>query len=125
MFKKLLFMIALLLALPIPVLAVSVPGTGGNIFFIPNLSGFTNVSQIIDRVVQLVFFASGVALFFNFLIGGFQWINAGGDAKAMAAARTRMTNSAIGLVIVVAAFSITAIISQVFGISILGGFRFF
>jgi hypothetical protein len=102
-----------------------VPGSGGDIFDIPNILGFTNIAQLIGVIVQLIYFVAGVALFINFLIGGLQWINAGGDAKAMASARGRITNSLIGLVIVVAAFAITRIAEHVFGISITGGFNFF
>lgn len=105
--------------------APMVPGSGGKFFEIPNILGFTNISQLIDNLVQVIFFVAGIGFFVNFLVGGIQWINAGGDAKAMQSARARITNSLIGLVIVVAAFSITRIIENVLGISITGGFKFF
>jgi hypothetical protein len=94
------------------------------IFTIPNFSGFTNLGQILQNLLSLAFFVAGVALFFNILIGGIQWINAGGDPKAMTSARTRITNAIIGLIIVAAAYAIAAIVGQVFGISIVHGFNF-
>ena len=113
------------LAFPTAVFAIP-PGPGaGPLFTIPNILGFTNLTQLIDNLVQLIFFIAGVAFFVNFLIGGVQWTSAGGDAKAMDSARKRITNSLIGLIIVVAGFAITRIVEQVFGISITGGFRFF
>lgn len=109
---------------PKSVSAASPPGGSGPIFTIPNILGFSNLADLIDNIVQLIFFVAGVAFFVNFLIGGIQWINAGGDAKAMDSARNRITNSLIGLIIVVAAFALTRIIENVLGISITGGFRF-
>jgi hypothetical protein len=95
------------------------------IFFkIPNFSPFNNLSGFINVLISLAFFAAGLFFFFNLIIGGIQWINAGGDAKALDSARTRLTNAVIGLIIVVAAFAITGIVGSVFGISIIRGFRF-
>ena len=91
---------------------------------IPNILPFTNLGQLLQTLLTLAFFVTGVALFFNIIIGGIQWINAGGDPKALTAARTRITNAFIGLIIVVAAYSIGLILEQVFGISIVNGFRF-
>lgn len=99
-------------------------GSSTQPFTIPNLLGFKNLGELIKVLLQLAYFVAGLALFFNLVIGGIQWINAGGDEKAMSSARRRITNAVIGLIIVVAAAAITAIISQVFGISILEGFKF-
>ncbi|HSX58450.1 MAG TPA: hypothetical protein VLE47_04245 [Candidatus Saccharimonadales bacterium] len=94
------------------------------IFTIPNFSGFTNLGQILQTLLTLAFFVAGVAMFFSLIIGGIQWIVAGGDPKAIDSARRRITNSLIGLIIVVAAYAIALILQQVFGISIVSGFKF-
>ncbi len=94
------------------------------LFEIPNVTGFSNLSELIDNLIQLLFFAAGLAFLFYLLIGGIQWITAAGDPKALDAARGRITNAIIGLVIVVAAFSIAIIIQSVLGISIVSGFCF-
>ncbi len=44
------------------------------------------------------------------IISGFQWMTAGGNTDTITKARQRMTNAVIGLVIVLAAFSITEFI---------------
>lgn len=85
---------------------------------IPNIGGFDNIGGLLNVLVQLAFFVTGLAFFFNLIIGGIQWINAGGDPKAMNAAQTRITNSIIGLLIVVAAYAIALVMGQVFGINI-------
>ena len=94
------------------------------IFQIPNFSGFTNLGGLVDNLIQLAFFAAGLAFFIMLLIGGIQWITVGGDPKALQAVRARITNALIGLLIVVAAFSIAIIIQTVLGISIVSGFCF-
>ena len=55
----------------------------------------------------------------QFIIAGFNWINAGGDKNAIQAAQQKITNSLIGLIIVVSAWVIIAVIGQLLGLSIL------
>src|SRR3989344_5131310 len=89
-------------------------------FEVPNLTGFTNLGQLLKVLLLLAFFVAGVAFFFNLIVGGIQWISSGGDPKAITAARSRITQGAVGLIIVVAAFAITLIVGQVFGLNIFG-----
>ncbi|HEY4694478.1 MAG TPA: hypothetical protein VIH52_00775 [Candidatus Nanoarchaeia archaeon] len=100
------------------------PTQGGPIFTVKNPLGFTNLGEIFQSLLTLAFFVAGLAFLAMLVLGGIQWISAGGDAKALDAARTRITNAVVGLVIVVAAYALTAIVEQVFGISIVGGFNF-
>ncbi len=90
---------------------------------IPNILPFNNIGELLTVLVSLAFFVTGLAFFMNLILGGIQWINAGGDQKAMASARGRITSAVIGLIIVVAAYAITRIMGQVFGINIFG-FKF-
>lgn len=123
--KKLIFFSSLIyLALPSSALAAAIVPSPDQIFQIPNFFSFNNLGEILQVLLTLAFFVAGVALLFNIVIGGLQWINAGGDPKAMTAARTRITNAVIGLLIVVAAYAVALIIGQVFGLSIVTGFRF-
>lgn len=122
--KKTLFVsLTLFLASPKSALAAIVAPGPTQIFQIPNFFGFTNIGQILKSLVNLAFFVAGLAFFANLLIGGIQWINAGGDQKAMQSARGRITNSVIGLIIVVAAYAITLIFAKIFGLNIFG-FKF-
>lgn len=91
---------------------------------IPNFSPWSNLGGLIDNLIQLAFFAAGLFFFFQMVVGGLQWINAGGDPKAMQSARGRITSAVIGLVIVVGAFAVTRIVERVFGIRITTGFQF-
>jgi len=84
---------------------------------------FTEMGRLLSNALGLLFFFAGLLAFVFIVIGGIQWITAGGDAKAASAARDRITAAVVGLLVVVAAFAITLILGQVFGIDIFN-FRF-
>lgn len=98
--------------------------TSSALFKIPRLIPFDNIGDILNILLTLAFFLTGVFFFFNLVAGGITWISAGGDPKALGAARARITNALIGLIIVVASYAIAAIVGQVFGLSIVRGFNF-
>lgn len=78
---------------------------------------FVNTLSMIIGVLT----ASAIIWFvFQFLIGGIQWISAGGDAKAIEAARGRITNAIVGIVIVFTALLFISVIGALLGIDILG-----
>lgn len=79
---------------------------------------FDNLGPLMSNALSLLFFFAGLLTFVFIVIGGIQWITAGGDAKAAQAARDRITAAVVGLIVVVAAFAITLILGQVFGINI-------
>ncbi len=94
----------------------------GFIFQIPNPTGIKNLADLVDNLISLAFFAIGLGFLINLIIGGFQWMASSGDPKSLQTARGRITNSLIGLIIVVAAFSIALIVETVLGIRIVSGF---
>ncbi len=49
-----------------------------------------------------------------FIWGAFEWLTAGGDSKKTETARSRITNAIVGLVIMVASFTILSFVSKVF-----------
>jgi hypothetical protein len=78
-------------------------GNGGFILFFSN-------------ILRLVFVVAGVFAFINFIVAGFQYMSAGGDAKALTSAWDRILQSLIGLIFIVGSFAIAALIGQlVFG----------
>ncbi len=64
----------------------------------------TLIGQLIGAVMGLV----GVLLFGYMVYGGFKWMTAAGDAKAVTDAQAIIRNAIIGLVIIVAAYSISS-----------------
>ncbi len=79
------------------------------------------VTKVISNVVGIMTVAASIWFLFNFLVGGFSWITAGGDKGNLEKARHRMTDAFIGFVIVVAAWIILALMGQFFGYDILIG----
>lgn len=65
--------------------------------------------MLLTNVLRLVFVAGGVLAFFNLIVAGFQYMNAGGDAKQLEAAWNRIWQSLLGLVIIVGSFAIAAL----------------
>jgi hypothetical protein len=76
----------------------------------------TGLNNVVNSLISIVFAAAGLLFLAMLFAGGIAWITAGGDPKAVAAARSRLTNALIGLVIVVAAFAIAQIILKVLGL---------
>jgi len=85
---------------------------------------FQNLGALVTNILAVLFFVAGLAAFIFLIIGGIQYITAGGDPKAAASARDRITGAIVGLIIVVAAFAIVLILERVFGIRIVSGVVF-
>lgn len=67
-----------------------------------------------SNILRLVFVVAGIFAFFNFIIAGFQYMNAGGDAKSVSAAWDRIWLSLVGLVVIIGSFAVAALMGQVF-----------
>jgi len=85
---------------------------------------FTDLGELLANILTLLFFFAAILAFLFIVIGGIQWITAGGDKIAAQNARDRITAAVVGLVIVVAAFAITWIVLALLGINIFGGVDF-
>lgn len=84
------------------------PSAGAGIFVnaISNIIGFLTAVAIIWFV-------------FQFLLGAIGWISAGGDAKAVEAAKGKLTNAVVGIVIVFTALVLVSAVGALLGINIL------
>ncbi|MEK7521337.1 MAG: hypothetical protein AAB599_00845 [Patescibacteria group bacterium] len=77
-------------------------------------SGVAGLGNLIGAVLQLLVVIAGIWALFNFILAGYQFIQAGGDSKAVSAAWARIWQSLVGIVIVAASFLFAAIIGQIF-----------
>lgn len=75
------------------------------------------VGNLIAFFVQIVLFIGGLAALLYLLWGAFDWINSSGEKEKLTKAQNKMTNAVIGLILMVAAFTI---FSFVMG-TVLGG----
>jgi TRAP-type C4-dicarboxylate transport system permease small subunit len=77
-------------------------GTGGGLIL------------FMSNILRLVFVVAGIFAFINFIIAGFQYMNAAGDTKSLATAWNRILYSLVGLIVIVGSFAIAALMGQVF-----------
>ncbi|MBW7955134.1 hypothetical protein H3C66_00205 [Patescibacteria group bacterium] len=100
------------------------PPGGENTTFVPsNLDSaegvFTTGSNLISYVFTFLTVFAGIMFLYQFIRGALAWISAGGDQKKISEARDMITQGVIGLVIVIAAYSIIGLISTVLGLDLL------
>jgi len=79
---------------------------------------FLDLGKLLSNILALIFFFAALLAFIFILIGGLQWITAGGDKASAQSARDRITAAVVGLLIVVSAFAITVILNAVLGINL-------
>lgn len=76
-------------------------------------------NQVISNIVGILTVIAGIWFIFQFIIGGFGWLTAGGDKAKTEAARAKITSGIIGLAIVIAAIFIIDLIGTLLGLEIL------
>ena len=79
----------------------------------------TGLSRVLSLVIGLITLAAAIYFMVQLFISGLGWISAGGDKARLEKAQNRMQHALIGLIIVVAAYALTSIISNILGIDIL------
>ncbi len=77
------------------------------------------LETVISNVLAIFTIVGGLLFTYSFIMGALSWITAGGDSGKIQKARDQMTQGAIGLIIIVAAYGIIGLIGAVVGIDIL------
>ncbi len=77
--------------------------------------GLINVTNLVSSVIGLMTISATIWFMFQFIVGGINWLASGGDKTKLQEARDRITNAFVGLVIVMAAWGIIAILGAFFG----------
>ena len=80
--------------------------------------GLIAVTSAISSVIGVMTVAAAIWFILIFLTGGFYWMTSSGDKAKLHEARERISNALIGLIIVVAGWSILALAGQFFGYDI-------
>lgn len=75
--------------------------------------------KIISNSLVVLTIIAGIFFALYFLLGGLNWITAGGQKDKVETAKSMMTNGAIGLIIVAVSYSIAWIVGQALGLNIL------
>jgi len=82
---------------------------------LPNVT-FANLIVTLWRTAVTL---GGLALLVMLIFGGFEWITAGGDKGKIESARDRITQSIIGLLVLLGTVAISVFIGNAFGIKLL------
>jgi hypothetical protein len=75
----------------------------------------SDLEGVFGNVVQAVLGFAGIALLFMLVAGGFKFITAGGDPKAVESAKQTLTYAILGIVFVASALLILRLIEQFTG----------
>ena len=78
--------------------------------------GLTNITRLVSAIIGFMTICGFIWFIFQFLIGGFNWITSGGDKAKLTSSRDRITNSLIGLIILVISWAILSLAGQFFGV---------
>lgn len=85
-----------------------------------DLTGSTTpVEKLISNVLVVLTVVAGLSFVIWFLLGGINWITAGGDKGKVDKAKGMMTNGAIGLIIIAVSYAVVWIVGTALGINIL------
>lgn len=71
------------------------------------------------KIINIVLGFLGIIVLGLILFSGFQWMTSGGDEKKIGDAKKRLTNALIGLIIILAAWSLTRYLIIVFNKTII------
>ena len=80
---------------------------------------FTRIARFFSNIIGLLTLAAGLWFIIQIFIAGYNWISAGGDKQQLQLAQKKITNSIMGLFIVVAAYTFIGIIGLFLGLNIL------
>ena len=78
--------------------------------------------DLLSTVITVMTIFGSLAFVIYFTMGALSWITAGGDKGKIGQAQSQMTQSAIGLIAMVASYFIVSIVGSVLGIDILNPF---
>lgn len=92
------------------------PGSHQNI---SSATAGTSLETLISTLLGALTAIAGLGFLIYFVIGGINWITAGGDQQKHQKATKQLTDAAIGLIVVVVAYAIAGIVGTVLEVDIL------
>jgi len=76
-------------------------------------------ASIISRIIGIMTIIAGIWFIFQFIIGAYSYMTAGGEQQKMTNATKKITSALIGLIVVVAAYAIMSLLGQLLGFEFL------
>jgi len=77
----------------------------------------TYFNNVLQSVFTIFFIVAVIFFMWNFIFGGYRFINSNGDPKNIETARNQITNAFIGLVVIFLVYAILKFVGMVFGIT--------
>lgn len=84
-----------------------------------NMSATVFFGRLISTIVSGIIMIGGIVFFIMLLIGGIQWISAGGDKGKLQEAQERITQAGIGLLVLFSSWAVIKLIEAVTTVQIL------
>jgi hypothetical protein len=85
---------------------------------ITNPSQFGSLGDLMTPLVSAAIYGGGLLLFLYLLFGGFKYMTAGGDDKAVQEAKKMITNAVIGMVLLFCSYWFIEILQDVLKVEI-------
>lgn len=73
-------------------------------------------AKTISLAIGFMTIVAAIWFLFNIIISGYQWLSSGGDKQKLSEAQSKLTNSIVGLVIVVIAIFVARLVVELLGI---------
>jgi hypothetical protein len=104
-----------------PLGTIGGPGLGpfGTISTSDPTAGARGVVDTVSSIVGVLTTAASIWFLLQMVVGGYNWMSAGGDTKKIEIARDRITNAFIGLVVIVGSWSLLAVTGRFLGLDTL------
>lgn len=83
-----------------------------------DVAKLSDLEGVFERVISVALGFAGIALFIMLIVGGFRFITAGDDPKAVEGARKTLTYAIGGIVLIALSFLILRFISTFTGVDV-------
>lgn len=77
------------------------------------------IADFLSNIITFLTILAGIYFLIYFMVGALKWISSGGNREKVEEAKKSLTNAAIGLIVVAAAYTIAFIVGKVLGIDFL------
>lgn len=77
------------------------------------------LEKILSKTVGFLTIVGGLYFIFQFIIGSYGWMTAGGNKESLKQAQDRISHAVVGLLILVAAYALISVIGSILGLEIL------
>lgn len=79
------------------------------------VNALTDITNAVSSIIGVMTIVAGIWFLIHIIIGGLRWVGSEGDKTKLQEAQNRITNAFVGLIIVVAGWSILALTGRFLG----------